>query len=219
MIATARPFLYLVTDRARLARAGGDSLRALEAQLDAAVAAGIDVIQIRERDLEARPLEHLVAGVVSRAAGAPTRILVNDRADVAESAGAHGVHLRADGPDVGRVRARYPNLLIGRSIHTADDAIAHRDADYLLFGHVFATSSKPGQPAAGIAALREAVKAAAPCDVVAIGGIDASRARPCVSAGAAGVAAIDVFVPPALTDMRAYLARAIADLRVALQNC
>lgn len=219
MIAAARPFLYLVTDRGRLAGLGADPLRALEAQLDAAVAAGVDVIQIRERDLEGRRLERLVAGVVNRAAGAPTRVIVNDRADVAESAGAHGVHLRSDGPDVGRVRARYPGLLIGRSIHSAAEAMAHRDADYLLFGHVFATSSKPGQPPAGVAGLREAVAAAAPCEVVAIGGIDASRAPSCISAGAAGVAAIDAFVPPAATDVREYLARAVNDLRAALQNC
>jgi len=216
VIAAARPFLYLVTDRARLAGLGADSLRALEVQLDAAIAAGIDVIQIRERDLEGRTLERLVAGVVSRAAGTPTRVIVNERADVAESAGAHGVHLRSDGPDVGRVRARYPRLLIGRSIHTAAEAIAYRDADYLLFGHVFATSSKPGQPAAGVAALGDAVAAAAPCEVVAIGGIDTGRARSCISAGAAGVAAIDAFVPPAVTDVRAFLARAVADLRAAL---
>jgi len=219
VIAAARPFLYLVTDRARLVGLGADSLRALEAQVDAAVAAGIDVIQIRERDLDGRALERLVAGVVSRAAGAPTRVIVNDRADVAESAGAHGVHLRSDGPDVGRVRGRYPGLLIGRSIHAAADALAHRDADYLLFGHVFPTSSKPGLPAAGVAALRDAVAAAAPCAVVAIGGIDTGRARTCISAGASGVAAIDAFIPPAATDVRVYLSRAVNDLRAALQNC
>ena len=219
MIAAAQPFLYLVTDRTRLVGLGADSLLALEAQLDAAIAAGIDVIQIRERDLDGRSLERLVSGVVKRAAGTPTRIIVNDRADVAEAAGAHGVHLRSDGPAVARVRAAYPGLLIGRSIHSAGEAHAHRDADYLLFGHVFPSPSKPGQAEAGVAALGDAVAAAAGCQVVAIGGVDAGRARSCIDAGASGVAAIGTFVPSAGVDAGAHLTRVIADLRAVLQNC
>ena len=218
MIGTAPPFLYLVTDRHRLAAPGADLLRALEAQLDAAIAAGIDVIQVRERDLDARVLERLVRGVVTRASGTATRVIVNDRADVADAAGAHGVHLRGDGPDVARVRATFPRLLIGRSIHSAGEAAAHRDADYLLFGHVFPSVSKPGQVETGVAALGDAVRAAAGCDVIAIGGIDARRARACVDAGAKGVAAIGVFAPPAGTDAAAHLARVIGDLRAAFQT-
>ena len=219
MIAAAQPLLYLVTDRTRFTALGADSLRALEAQLDAAVAAGIDAIHIRERDLDGRWLERLVSGVVKRAAGTATRVIVNDRADVAEASGAHGVHLRSDGPAVARVRASYPGLLIGRSIHSAGEADAHRDADYLLFGHVFPSPSKPGQAETGVAALGHAVAAAAGCKVVAIGGIDARRARSCIDAGASGVAAIGAFVPPAGVDAGAHLADVIAVLRAALQNC
>ncbi len=219
MIGLSRPFLYLVTDRTRLAGSGADPLRALEAQLDAAIAAGIDAIQIRERELDGGRLARLVTGVVKRAAGMPTRVFVNDRADVAEAAGAHGVHLRGDGPPVARVRTTYPNLLIGRSIHTPAEAAAHRDADYLLFGHVFPSPSKPGQAETGAAALRRAVAAAAGCEVVAIGGIDASRGRICIDAGASGIAAIGAFVPAAGMKAGAHLARVIADLRAVLQNC
>ena len=219
MIAAAQPFLYLVTDRTRFSGLDADSLHALEVQLDAAIAGGIDVIQIRERGLDGRSLERLVSSVVKRAAGTATRVIVNDRADVAEVAGAHGVHLRSDGPAVARVRATCPGLLIGRSIHSAGEASAHRDADYLLFGHVFPSPSKPGQAEAGIDALGHAVAAAAGCEVVAIGGIDASRARSCIDAGASGVAAIGTFVPPAGVAAGAYLTRVIADLRAVLQNC
>jgi len=93
------PSTYLVTDRRRLpeARTLAGELAALEAWIDAAVEAGLDAVQIRERDLPARTLTDVAIACCRRAAGRPTRILINDRMDVWLASGADGVHLRADG--------------------------------------------------------------------------------------------------------------------------
>jgi thiamine-phosphate diphosphorylase len=205
-----------VTDRVAVtpdARTRRDEIAGLERQLDEAIAAGVDLIQIRERDLDAAPLRALAARVVSRA-GAGTRVVVNDRADVARAAGAAGVHLRADGPPIARVRTLGPGgWLVGRSIHTADEAQRAGDADYLLFGTVFTSRSKPDTaPVAGTAGLRAAsVVSTAP--VLAIGGITPSGAAACREAGAAGVAAIGVFLPRGRTPAAMGAAEAVAALR------
>jgi thiamine-phosphate pyrophosphorylase len=204
MAALLRPCLCLVTDR-RAAAPNARSLRAellaLQAQLDEAIGAGIDLIQIRERDLDAATLVTLVSDVMRRAPANPRVIFnininvnVNDRADVALVTGA-GVHLRADGPPVMRVRTLGPaEWLIGRSIHSPDEAAAC-DADYLIFGTVFGTRSKPaGSPVAGVDALRDAC-ARTSVPVLAIGGITPARAGACRDAGAAGLAAIAAFLP------------------------
>jgi thiamine-phosphate diphosphorylase len=195
-----RPTLCLVTDRRRLsprARTTRDELVALEATLDEAAAAGIDVIQVRERDLEAADLEAFVARVVRRTRGTATRVVVNERADVARAAGADGVHVRSDGPPVARIRAWGPPVWwVGRSIHSAAEGERHQSADYLLFGTTFVSTSKPvGAPVAGLAALREAVRVSA-TPIWAIGGVTLSTAPDCIEAGAKGVAAIAAFLDP-----------------------
>ena len=196
------PSTYLVTDRRRLrpeARTLAGELAALEAWIDAAVEAGLDAVQIRERDLPVRALTDVAIACCRRAAGQATRILINDRIDVALASGAHGVHLRADGPPASRVRtagwqATGENL-IGRSVHTLDEVAAGQDADYLIFGPVFPTRSKPaGSPTAGLEGLRAAVTASR-VPVLAIGGIDGTNARACLDAGAAGIAAIGLWMP------------------------
>jgi thiamine-phosphate pyrophosphorylase len=201
VIVLPRPCLCLVTDRRAVAPAARSlrlELLGLQVQLDEAIDAGIDLIQIRERDLDAATLVTLVTGLVRRA---PTgvRIVINDRADVAVAAGAAGVHLRADGPPMARVRSLGPaGWLVGRSIHDADEADAS-DADYLIFGTVFGTRSKPaGSPVAGLEALRHACgRTSVP--VLAIGGITPARAGTCRATGAAGLAAIGAFLPPGST--------------------
>ena len=104
---------------------------------------------------------------VAAVRGTRARILVNDRPDVALAAGAHGVHLRGDSAPARRVRAAVPpSFLIGRSVHSLDEIAQVSDegsVDYLLFGTVFATASKPDRPASGIAGLAEAVNAAVAC--------------------------------------------------------
>jgi thiamine-phosphate diphosphorylase len=218
--ALPRPCIYLVTDRKRLApdaRTTRDEVIALQSFLDEAIEAGVDVIQIRERDLDGGPLAGLARSVTARARDTSTRVLVNDRADVAIAAGAHGVHLRADGPPVDRVRALGPDdWIVGRSVHMPAEAQRASDAgtDYVLFGTVFSGGSK-GHVAGGdrLAALREAARVR-DVPVIAIGGIDAGRATVCLDAGAAGVAAISIFLP----EGRAPLAMGVRRATIALRD-
>jgi thiamine-phosphate diphosphorylase len=193
------PIICLVTDRERLrphARLG-TQLEAVVAQAEEAGRAGVTLVQIRERDLSARILTELTAGVVAATRGTRTKVVVNDRVDVALSAGADGVHLRGD--SFGAVRARVlapPAWIVGRSIHDVGEAERHaRDVDYVIFGTVFPTASKAGATPAGLAALRSAA-AASPCPVLAIGGVSTDNVREAAATGAAGVAAIELFLPP-----------------------
>jgi thiamine-phosphate diphosphorylase len=192
------PVLCLVTDRHQLAR-----LRAPHREEDAVVAcvaaaarAGVDLIQVRERDLEGGALTRLVQRCVAAAAGTRTRVLVNDRVDVALAAGAHGVHLPGHGVPAVRVRGIVPRgFLIGRSVHHASEAArvaAEGGLDYLVFGTVFATASKPGLAPAGVKGLAAAA-AAVPLPVLAIGGVTLDAAPEIARAGAAGAAAIAMF--------------------------
>lgn len=213
MITLNRPCVCLVTDRRRLAAGGRtirDQLVVLEQQLDGAIEAGVDLIQLRERDLEAATLRDLARRVVARAGGR-TRVLINDRADVAVAARAHGVHLRGDGPRIAEVRDLGPDSwVVGRSVHSVEGARSHSGADYLIFGTVFPTASKPaGSVIAGLDGLRSTASAT-PTPVLAIGGVTLGNVAACRSAGAAGVAAIGLF----LSDPRGMV-RAIRELWIA----
>lgn len=211
----------VVTDRRQLspdARTPRDEVVALTRWLEDAVPAGIDLIQLRERDLPARLLADVARAVSRLVEGSSTRVVVNDRPDVAVAAGCDGVHLRGDGPDVARVRAMAPNArgsrswMVGRSVHTWAEAEAHSEAHYLLFGAVYRSGPKPGR---GLDALR-AVVASTPAPVLAIGGLTAARAAACVGAGAAGVAAIGLFLPPGRAAGALGLAAGAAAIRRAI---
>jgi thiamine-phosphate pyrophosphorylase len=185
---------HLVTDRRRAGIAPSE----LVGRVRRAADRGLDVVQVRERDLCDRDLASLVRDVVAALSHTSTRILVNDRFDVAVVAAAHGVHLRADSVPASRIRAVAPTpFIIGRSVHTlADIDAAARDGgcDYLMFGTVFPSSGKPpGHPIAGIDALREACRRS-PVPVIAIGGIDGQRLDEIARAGAAGFAAVRMFM-------------------------
>lgn len=192
--------LCLVTDRRAVApdaRTLTTELAALERQLDEAVEAGIDLIQLREVDLSARDLLGLAERVAGRARQTQTRILVNDRADVALCMVGVGVHLKSDGPPASVVRRLAGTArLIGRSAHDPVIRELVDDADFVIFGTVFPSRSKPPDAeAAGVDALRRAcVSVAVP--VLAIGGVTPERVAECRDAGAAGVAAIGIFLPP-----------------------
>ena len=211
------PVLHLVTHRRLLApdaRTLRRQVRALEAWIDRAVSAGIDVVQLREPDLDAAALRDLTAAVRARARGTRTLVLVNDRADVARAADAHGVHLRGDGPAIERVRALGPaRWTIGRSVHSVAEVRAQQSADYLLFGTVFPSATKGAQARPqGVAALAQAVSASR-VPIVAIGGLTVPRAQAAMEAGAAGIAAIGLFLPPGRAPGALGPARAIAALR------
>jgi thiamine-phosphate diphosphorylase len=211
-----RRSLTLVTDRRRLApgaRTIADEVRALDGFIVEAIGAGIDYVQIRETGLAARALVDVVHRAVARSHGTPTRVLVNDRADVARAASADGVHLKADGASVARTRALATGWLIGQSVHEAGVSGNSAGADYLLFGSVFPTASKPaGHRAAGLDALARVAEAAA-APVVAIGGITPDNAAFAMAAGAAGVAAIGVFLPPGRASGALGVRRAVEQFR------
>jgi thiamine-phosphate pyrophosphorylase len=178
--------ICLVTDRRR---------RPVVDQAGAAARAGIDLVQVREHDLAAGPLLQLVAGVLDAVRGTRTRVVVNDRVDIALAAGAHGVHLRADSVPPEAVRSIAPRpFLVGRSVHNRAEAeSAAPEVDYLIAGTVYATASKgPDVPLLGIAGL-QSICAAVEVPVLAIGGITAERLDEVRRAGAAGIAAISWF--------------------------
>jgi thiamine-phosphate pyrophosphorylase len=208
-----KPILCYVTDRLALEAVSTPPVRdphsgectepATRALLEAirsAAAAGVDWIQIREKDLEARSLAALVRQVMDATRATSTRILVNDRLDVALAAGAAGVHLGEASLPVARVAewrrsVGRTEFRLGVSCHSIDAARAAErgGADYLFFGPVFSTPSKAtfGAPQ-GIERLRE-VCAAVRIPVLAIGGVDLENAASCMEAGAAGLAAIRPF--------------------------
>jgi thiamine-phosphate pyrophosphorylase len=153
------------------------------------------MVQIRERDLSAREVFYIANTIADSSAGARTQILVNDRADIAQSAGA-GVHLRADSLSVNVVRAAFgTDMLIGVSTHTpAELTEAEKSgADFAVFGPVFETTSKKeyGEPV-GIEALRK-VTAHLTIPVLALGGVNLSNFSEVLDAGAAGIAGISMF--------------------------
>ena len=191
-----RPIICCVTDRARLSN---PSVSGLIDHIRAVVDAGVGLVQVREPDLGDRVLTDLVRAAVEIGAERHVPVLVNDRMDVALAAGAAGTHLKEDSIRADRIRALVPaGFIIGRSVHNAEDAEAVAAAggcDYLLFGTVYASASKPGQPAAGVEALADVCRRVT-LPVLAIGGIDHSRVAAVAAAGAAGVAAIGAFITP-----------------------
>jgi thiamine-phosphate pyrophosphorylase len=192
------PVICMITDRRRCGPHWED---ALVDRVAAAARAGVHLIQIRERDLDAGPLVRLVTRCVDAVCGTRARILVNDRVDVALAAGAHGVHLPGDALPAPRVRSLTPRpFVVGRSVHALEEARDVSDAggtDFLIFGTVYDTSSKPGAAAAGLLRLAE-VAQATPRPVLAVGGVTLDRIGLLRAAGAAGFAAIGLFAdcPP-----------------------
>jgi thiamine-phosphate diphosphorylase len=187
-----RPVICMITD----GQSTADRAAALLDAVRSAAAAGVHLIQLRERRLADRDLAALARQCVDAVRGTRTRIIVNDRVDVAIAVGAHGVHLRGDSCPPSRVRAIVPpGFLVGRSVHSVGEAGTYGAGgaiDYLVFGTVFATDSKPGREPLGAAVLADAVRATA-VPVLAVGGITPGNAAAVAAANAAGIAAIGLF--------------------------
>lgn len=160
------------------------------------LARGVGWIHIREKDLPARDLFHLVRGALALPNPTGSRILVNTRVDVALAAGAAGAHLPAGSPPAKTWRRLTPpGFLIGVSCHTVDEVRAAENdgADYAVFGPVFAPRSKASLLAPrGLDELAHAARAVR-IPVLALGGITSANLHDCLDAGAAGVAAISLF--------------------------
>jgi thiamine-phosphate pyrophosphorylase len=193
-----KPIVCYVTDRKALGAA--DPAASLLAKIRAATAAGVDWVQIRERDMPAQELLALAKAAIGVRVG-EARILVNDRLDVALAAGAAGAHLGGASVPAREVvrwlgeRHAPTEFLVGVSCHSMEEARAAENAgaSYVFFGPVFETPSKKSYgPPQGIAKLAE-VCSAVRIPVIAIGGVNEENATECVRAGAAGIAAIRMF--------------------------
>jgi thiamine-phosphate pyrophosphorylase len=191
--------LHLVTDHFRLCGAGKSRdgiMRCLLLQARHAIAAGVDVVQVREPSLDAATLSSVVSAMVLLARGSATRIVVNDRLDVALACGAGGVHLKADSVRPASARSIAPaGFSIGQSVHSVEEAAAAAsDVDYLIAGTVWPSRSKHHDHrligTAGLGAIAAAVRV----PVLAIGGVSIERVRHVATAGAAGIAAIGLFI-------------------------
>jgi thiamine-phosphate pyrophosphorylase len=205
--AKSSPILCYVTDRRSLASATpSDLLPALVQKMEALASAGVDWIQLREKDLSGKELAWVTResmrrrSVHSKGPGA-ARILVNDRLDVALAERAGGVHLGENGLSVAEAKrlceahTSGKDFLIGVSCHSLEAAksAAGDGASYLLFGPVFATPSKAafGAPQ-GLGPLTEVCRSVS-IPILAIGGVTLENAAACFAAGASGIAAIRLF--------------------------
>ena len=177
--------LYCVTDRRHTA--GRPLVEVIHAALDG----GVRAVQLREKDLEGGALYQLAAQLRALTARYQARLLINDRLDVALAIEADGVHLgQTSFPAVAARRLLDPGKLIGVSTHNPAEIAAAAEADFVVFGPVYATPSKAayGEPQ-GLARLRQAI-AQSPLPVLAIGGITTERVAEVLATGAHGIAVI-----------------------------
>jgi thiamine-phosphate pyrophosphorylase len=210
--------LYYITDRTTFAADEPTRRRRLLEKITEAARAGVDYIQLREKDLPTRELESLAreaVRAVHEARTLTTALLINSRIDVALAAGADGVHLRSDDPSPRSVRdiwkkcgAGAParenqsrNPLIGVSCHQIEEVIQAKadGATFAVFAPIFEKKDLPTAQPAGLTQLGEACKADIP--VLALGGITLENAKSCLEAGAAGIAAIRLFQENEVADV------------------
>lgn len=197
--------LYLVTDRYQTAG------RPLLSVLRQAVTAGVQAVQLRERDLPIRDLRALAEDLQRELPQA--KLFINDRADLALALSAHGVHLRESSLPVAVVRdLLQPSQLLGASVHSIEGALTaeQQGADFVVLGPIHDTPSKReyGAPL-GLAVLERAARSLR-IPIFAIGGMTAARARDARRAGAFGVAVLSSILSAADVE------RATTSLRSAL---
>lgn len=179
--------LYLCTD-ARTAR--GD----LADFVDAALAGGVDIVQLRDKELEARPSLDALEVIAEACRRHGALLAVNDRADIAAAARPDVLHLGQDDLPVAVARAILgEDVLIGRSTHSpaqVDVALAEAGSDYFCVGPCWPTPTKPGRPAATLDLVTYAANCAAAKPWFAIGGISFERLRSVLAAGARRVVVV-----------------------------
>lgn len=193
--------LYYITDRTQLRGTESQRGERLLKKIAEAVLAGVDYVQLREKDLLARELESLAqeAAQAIRESRSRTRLLINSRTDVAIAAQADGVHLTSNDISPLEVRkiwreAQGPTeTIIGVSCHTEAEVIAAESAsaDFVVFGPVFEKRGAAEISAVGIDQLRKVGRHRVP--VIALGGVTRENAQLCIEAGASGIAGIRLF--------------------------
>ncbi len=165
---------------------GASAAADLAALVREAAAGGVDAVQLRAKELASGPLFSLALAIIPECSRRGALLIVNDRLDVAAAAGAGGVHLGERSLPVaaakqlaGQLARPLASLMVGASVHDVRGAraAAAAGADYLVYGNVFATASKPGSAGKGLASL-------------AIGGVNAGNAGMVKLAGAQGIAVI-----------------------------
>jgi thiamine-phosphate pyrophosphorylase len=188
------PLIYLITDGKITAENFREKSAETLTLIKKAARAEISLVQIREKNLSAGQVFELAAAAAEITKNSNTKLLVNDRADIARAANADGVHLPANSLAAEIVRANFPqNFIIGVSAHGLEEVEKAKlaGADFATFSPIFATASKAAYGAPqGIEKLREVSEKAANFPVIALGGIDEKNFREALKAGARGIAAI-----------------------------
>jgi thiamine-phosphate diphosphorylase len=203
------PAIMLVTDRLRLSEREHSGDEVLDDVVRDAVLGGVNVVQLREKDLATNELIALGLHVRDAIAGRALFVVNGDLA-AAKALRADGVHLPAEGPSPEQARDEVSDrMLISVAAHSVEDAQAaeRAGADLIVLGTVFSTDSHPGVQTIGLQGI-EAVAAAVRIPIIAIGGVCATNARPCIEAGAAGVAVIGAILDASNTREAAGALRA-----------
>lgn len=194
-----KPISYLITSGQTTAATTSSSkdFHDILQLITAAVAAKIDLIQVREKALTTKVLYELAGRAAEVTRSSATKLLINDRADVAASAGADGVHLTTRSLPAAVVRRTFGNdFLIGVSTHSLSEARSAQiaNADFAVFGPVFQTPSKAqGGSPVGVEQLKHVCVELKPFPILAIGGVTEDNFADCLRAGAQGIAAIRMF--------------------------
>ena len=189
--------LYYITDRLQFPGNGEEQHQRLLAKIAECAAAGVDYIQLREKDLTTRELHCLAEeAIASIPADSHTCLLINSRIDVALACGAHGVHLPASSLGAADARAIFKkagkrDAIVAVSTHSVEEVALAREqgTNFVVFGPVFEKAAQVSPD--GLRQLAEACRIAIP--IFALGGVTRANAAQCLAAGAAGVAAIRLF--------------------------
>lgn len=185
------PIIYPITDGTTTAENFIQKKKQILELVRTAVQTEISLIQIREKQLSARLVFDLVAEAAALTRNARTKLLVNDRADIALAANADGVHLTARSISARVIRKNFPDrFIVGVSAHSLEavENARRQDADFAVFSPIFFSPDK-GEPQ-GIATLRLVCQTVKPFPVIALGGIDETNYAEVLKTGANGFAAI-----------------------------
>lgn len=159
------------------------------------VAAGVDLVQLREKEMEGLDLLRAGEKVAAACRDVGVPFVINDRVDVAVALGADGVHLGMNDLPTQVAREMAPGIFIGRSSHSVADlehVLASEDPDLFAAGPVFETPTKPGRPAAGLDYIEEVAAAKPSVPWFAIGGIDENNLDQVLEAGARRIVVVRV---------------------------